>query len=139
MRKYRILTAAAAVLGLVALPAVAVPAAQASTSVVVYACGMAGNWRCPAVRPSEVGFGALWDIAAVRWTHWTVRSAYGAGQYWLNIHAPKISSIISNESVLRVDPLNGAAPHRRARWPSRGAETADTLADDGPEVTHVDP
>jgi hypothetical protein len=84
MRKYRIqLTAAAAVLGALALPVVAVPVAQASTSVVVYACGMAGNWRCPAVRPSEVGFGALWDVAGVRWTHWTGRSAYGAGQYWL--------------------------------------------------------
>lgn len=90
MGKQRILAAAAAVLGVVALPAVAIPAAQASTpaaqvstSVVVYECGMAGNWQCPAVRPAEVGFGALWDIAGMRWTHWTGRSADGVGQYWL--------------------------------------------------------
>jgi hypothetical protein len=83
MRKYRILAAAVAALGTAALPVAVVPAAQASTSVVVYACGMAGNWQCPAVRPSEVGFGALWDIAGMHWTHWTSRSAYGAGMYWL--------------------------------------------------------
>jgi hypothetical protein len=59
MRQLRILAAtAAAVLGTVAAPVLAAPAAQASTSVVVYACGMAGNWQCPSVRPSEVGFGA---------------------------------------------------------------------------------
>jgi hypothetical protein len=80
MRKYRIL---AAVLSVVALPVAAMPAAQASTPVVVYACGMAGNWQCPAVRPGEIGFGALWDIAGMRWTHSTGGSAYGAGQYWL--------------------------------------------------------
>jgi hypothetical protein len=85
MRQHRILAAtAAAVLGTIALPVLAVPAAQASNSVVVYACGMAGNWRCPAVRPSEIGFGALWDIAGMRWTHWTGGSAYGAGKYWLS-------------------------------------------------------
>jgi hypothetical protein len=83
MRKYGILAAAIVMPGVVALPMVAVPAARASTSVVVYACGMAGNWQCPAVRPGEVGFGALWDIAGMRWTHWTGGSAYGAGQYWL--------------------------------------------------------
>jgi hypothetical protein len=65
MRQRRILAAtAAAVLGTVALPVLGVPTAQASTSVVVYACGMAGNWQCPAVRPSEVGFGALWDASS---------------------------------------------------------------------------
>jgi hypothetical protein len=48
MRQRRILAAtAAAVLGTVALPVLGVPTAQASTSVVVYACGMAGNWQCP--------------------------------------------------------------------------------------------
>jgi hypothetical protein len=73
----------AAVLGVLSLPVVAVSTAQASTSAVVYACGMAGNWQCPAVRPSEVGFGALWDIAGMRWTHWTGGSVYGAGMYWL--------------------------------------------------------
>jgi hypothetical protein len=83
MRKYQIITAAIAALGAVGLPTAAMPAAQASTSVVVYACGMAGNWQCPAVRPGEVGFGALWDIAGLRWTHWTGGSAYGAGKYWL--------------------------------------------------------
>jgi hypothetical protein len=84
MRQRRILAAtAAAVLGAMALPVLWVPAAQAGTSVVAYTCGMAGNWQCPAVRPSEIGFGALWDIAGMRWTQWTGDSAYGAGTYWL--------------------------------------------------------
>jgi hypothetical protein len=83
MRRHRALAAAAVLGAAVALPMVAVPGAQASSSVVVYACGMVGNWHCPGIRPSEVGFGALWDIAGMRWTHWTGGSAYGAGMYWL--------------------------------------------------------
>lgn len=83
MGRYRIIAAVAAALGMGALPVAAASAAQDSNSVVVYACGMAGNWQCPAIRPAEVGFGALWDIAGMRWTHWTGGSAYGAGHYWL--------------------------------------------------------
>ena len=83
MRTYQVVAAAATVLAAAGLSAAAVPSAQAATPVVVYSCGMAGNWLCPAVRPDEVGFGALWDIAGMHWTHWTGGSAYGAGQYWL--------------------------------------------------------
>ena len=45
--------------GAAALPTASMPAAQASTSMVVYVCGMAGNRRRPAVRPGEIGFGAV--------------------------------------------------------------------------------
>jgi len=86
MGKFRNLTASAiAALGAAGLLAAAAPApaASVSTSVVVYACGMVGNWRCAAVRPTEVGFGALWDVDGAHWTHWTARSAFGAGMYWL--------------------------------------------------------
>lgn len=64
------------------LAAGAVPAAAAPLPV-VYADGMGGNWSFPAVRPAEIGFGANWDEAGIRWTHWTTRSAYGAGTYYL--------------------------------------------------------
>ena len=78
----RILAAAAVTLGMLALPAVAVPAAQASTSVVVYTNGMGGNWQDPAVKPGEIGFGAHWAMAGCHWTHWTGGSAYASGTYW---------------------------------------------------------
>jgi hypothetical protein len=58
-------------------------APQTSTPVVVYANGMGGNWSDPAVRPGEVGFGALWDMDGMRWTQWNGSTASGTGQYWL--------------------------------------------------------
>ena len=122
MRQRRILAAtAAAVLGTVALPVLGVPAAQAGTSVVAYTCGMAGNWQCPAVRPSEIGFGALWDIAGMRWTQWTEDSAYGAGTYWLGSGAGYRAEValtdVTHHGSQRYfeDALITAAGHRAVR------------------------
>jgi len=42
--------------GALALAATPVPAS--TRPVVVHACGMAGNWNCPEVRPAEIGFGS---------------------------------------------------------------------------------
>lgn len=81
------------------IAAVAVPAPP----VVVYTAGMGRNWGTPAVRPSEIVFGALRGFAGtgnvnkpgqlrpVHWTHWTGRSAYGSGQYFAGVcgcHSP---------------------------------------------------
>jgi hypothetical protein len=52
---------------------------------------MGGSWSGPAVRPAYVDFGADWIFLGgkkgsrpIHWTHWTRRSAYGAGQYLLS-------------------------------------------------------
>lgn len=60
--------------------AVAVPA-SATTATVVYACGMSGFWTCPTVRPGEIAFGALYDVARLSWSSWRYGSAYGHGHY----------------------------------------------------------
>jgi len=61
--------------------ATAVPAA-ASSRTAVYACGMGATWGCPSVRPGEIAFGALYDVAHIRWSDWFTRSAYGRGHYY---------------------------------------------------------
>jgi len=63
--------------------AIGIVPASATPLPVVYTNGMGGNWSFPAVRPAEIGFGANWDEAGIHWTHWTVRSAYGTGTYYL--------------------------------------------------------
>ena len=67
--------------------ATALPASASVRPVVVYTQGMAGSWAGPAVRPPWIDFGADWIFSgnpaakSIRWTHWTIRSAYGAGRY----------------------------------------------------------
>ncbi len=58
-----------------------VPAA-ASSRTVAYACDMGTRWGCPSVRPREIGFGAHYDVASMRWSTWSRRSAYGRGHYY---------------------------------------------------------
>lgn len=56
--------------------------ASASSRTVVYACGMGPSWGCPSVRPGEIAFGALYDVAHISWSSWSARSAYGRGHYY---------------------------------------------------------
>ena len=83
MRK--IVTALALALG-VALGSLgisaAVPASASSSRTYVYASGMGGLWQGPAIRPGEIAFGALYDVARLSWSSWSSRTAYGRGHYY---------------------------------------------------------
>ena len=65
-----------------AATAVEAPSAAATTSTVVYACGMAGYWRCPEVRPHEIAFGAHYAVAYLRWSTWKALYATGHGHFY---------------------------------------------------------
>jgi hypothetical protein len=77
----RYLALAAAVAGAVTAALAAGPASAAARTV-VYICGMAGHWTCPAVRPAEIGFGARYDVDGLSWPSWGTGSAHGRGHYY---------------------------------------------------------
>jgi hypothetical protein len=77
----RCLALAAAVAATMTAALAADPASAASRTV-VYACGMAGHWTCPAGRPAEIGFGAHYDVDALSWSSWGTGSAQGNGHYY---------------------------------------------------------
>ena len=60
----------------------AVPASASSSRTYVYASGMGGLWQGPAIRPGEIAFGALYDVARLSWSSWSSRTAYGRGHYY---------------------------------------------------------
>jgi hypothetical protein len=82
------------------------PAAAASRTV-VYVCGMAGHWQCPQVRPDEIGFGALYDVANISWSTWRSLSATGHGHYY------GFGSYNANVKLYYVKVHNG---HRYFAW-----------------------
>ncbi|HWG65316.1 MAG TPA: hypothetical protein VG253_26835 [Streptosporangiaceae bacterium] len=43
---------------------------------------MGSRWGCPTVRPGEIAFGALYDVARIKWSSWSARTAYGRGHYY---------------------------------------------------------
>jgi len=70
-----------AAIGAGVLGAAEVPA-TATSQTVVYADGMACHWQGPAVRPREIAFGALYDVAYISWSAWTPLYATGRGHYY---------------------------------------------------------
>jgi hypothetical protein len=56
--------------------------ALATSRTVVYTDGMACRWQGPAVRPTEIGFGAHYDVAALSWSAWGPLEATGRGHYY---------------------------------------------------------
>src|SRR3984885_13281247 len=60
----------------------AVPASASSSRTYVYALGMGGRWQGPAVRPREIAFGALYDVARLSWSSWSSGTAQGRGHYY---------------------------------------------------------
>lgn len=60
----------------------AVPASASSSRTYVYASGMGGLWRGPAIRPREIAFGALYDVESISWSKWSSSTAYGRGRYY---------------------------------------------------------
>lgn len=68
-----------AVAGAAILPSVA---ANAATSPAVYVNGMGAAWSGAKIRPSEIAFGAHYDVASLHWTRWEASSAFGHGHYY---------------------------------------------------------
>lgn len=60
----------------------AVPASASSSRTYVYALGMGGLWQGPAIRPGQITFGALYDVARLSWSSWSSGTAYGRGHYY---------------------------------------------------------
>jgi hypothetical protein len=60
----------------------AVPASASSSRTYVYALGMGGLWQGPAIRPREIAFGALYDVARLSWSSWSLGTAHGRGHYY---------------------------------------------------------
>ena len=61
---------------------VSAQAASASSRTYVYAAGMGGFWRGPAIRPRAIAFGAHYAVEGVSWSYWSSGSAYGRGHYY---------------------------------------------------------
>jgi hypothetical protein len=60
----------------------AVPASASSSRTYVYALGMGSLWQGPAIRPGQITFGALYDVAHVSWSSWSSGTAHGRGHYY---------------------------------------------------------
>jgi hypothetical protein len=60
----------------------AVPASASSSRTYVYTLGMGGVWQGPAIRPGQITFGALYDVARVSWSSWSSGAAHGRGHYY---------------------------------------------------------
>jgi hypothetical protein len=106
--------AVGAATAIVALSVMASTGARASTPrPVAYACGMGEAWSCPEVQPSELAFGAHWGFAGpgsinpwhvrpIHWTHWTVRSAFGSGQFFAGQGARLVTDYSANIALTDV-------------------------------------
>jgi hypothetical protein len=110
--------------------ATALPASASVRPVVVYTQGMVGNWNGPAVRPAWIDFGADWiflsksPAKSIRWTHWTARSAYGAGRYLLSDGCCKVVLNYPADIALTDVQHHGSTPYfRDATITARGHRT----------------
>jgi hypothetical protein len=59
-----------------------VPASAGSGRTYLYAAGMGGLWRGPAIRPRDVAFGAHYAVERLSWSRWSAGSASGRGHYY---------------------------------------------------------
>ena len=59
----------------------AIPASASSSRTYAYALGMGGLWRA-AIRPGQITFGALYDVAGLSWSSWSSGTAHGRGHYY---------------------------------------------------------
>jgi hypothetical protein len=75
-------------------------AASAGTArTYVYAYGMGGQWNGPEIKPSEIAFGALYDVARLRWSSWGSRAAYARGHFYAGRGGPSYKARIALYNV----------------------------------------
>lgn len=65
----------------------------------VYAYGMSGRWSGPKIRPSEIAFGALYDVANLRWSSWRRSAAYARGHFYAGRGGPSYMAYIALYNV----------------------------------------
>jgi hypothetical protein len=110
--------------------------ASAAALPVVYTDGMGPLWGAHAVRPAEIVGGARWGFAGpgnmnkpgqlrpIHWTHWTVRSAYGSGQFFAANDPPPVNVDYPADIALTDVQLHGhTAYFRDATITARGHKT----------------
>jgi hypothetical protein len=82
---------------------------------------MGSRWGCPTVKPREIAFGALYDVASAHWTAWGA-TARGTGHLNLGRNAPNWNVHVSAYDVLThngrryFDKLKLSAPGHKTYW-----------------------
>lgn len=74
-------------------------ASASSGRTYVYASGMGGFWKGPKIRPSEIAFGALYDVANQRWSSWGRTAAYGRGHFYAGRGGPSYRAYVALYNV----------------------------------------
>jgi hypothetical protein len=65
----------------------------------VYADGMGPRWGGPRIRPAEIAFGALYDVARLRWSKWGSSAAYARGHFYAGRGGPSYQAYIALYNV----------------------------------------
>jgi hypothetical protein len=83
----------------------AAAAPTASTTPVIYSCGMGPHWGCPTVKPGSPTFGAHYGVSGMHWSLWA-KTAHGTGHFYAGFNPANGRPILSyNASVTAYDIL----------------------------------